>query len=200
MKFKTTGFAFFGIIIFLAMFSAGFADDAAVPGYTDAPTFEKIPAGPVKGMANDRSFEAKTIYFEPSFGKWCLVIGDIALKEPTSLLMDAQAININLDEPPAVGKKYTHQMKFGGGYFHIQKSDKREDMTSWNADNTYVLEITKWDIKPYDTKGKMYQVAGLASGRIYIVYKGGTDIKNSWAAGTFTDVPVRYMGKPEMKY
>ena len=36
-----------------------------------------------------------------------------------------------------------------------------------------------------------------ASGRVAIVYQGYSDFKNSFAAGTFTDVPVRYMGKPQ---
>jgi hypothetical protein len=170
------------------------------PGYTENPTFEKIPNAPIKGIANGRPFEAQAVYFEPSFGKWSMMISDVPLNEPTGLIFDAQTFNINLPELPAPGKNYTRAMKYGDGFFQVQTSDKRGDTTSWNTDNAYVLEITKWDVNPYDEGGKIFQHAGSASGRIYIVYKGGTNIKESWAAGTFTDAPVRFMGKPEMKY
>ena len=38
--------------------------------------------------------------------------------------------------------------------------------------------------------------AGKASGRIAVCYQGGGSFKDSWAAGTFENVPIRYMGKP----
>jgi len=176
------------------------AAQSSGPGFTETPTFDKIPKGIIKGIANGRPFEAKTVLFEPSLGKWCLVISDMALSDPLDLLTEGQSINIDLPEPPATGKKWSREMKYGDGYFQVQKTDKADDTTSWNADNAYVLEITRWDVKPYTEDEGMFQVGGKASGRVYIVYKGAFDMKDSWAAGIFTDVPVRYMGQPELKY
>ena len=176
------------------------AAGAEVPGFTQTPALDKIPNAPIKGVVNGRPFEGKAVYFEPYFGKWKLVIAEKALKEATDLLDTCQYFNIDIDEPPAAGKKLAHPWEFGKGYLQVQKTDKPGDNTSWNTENAWVLEITKWDVKPYDEKGKMFQQAGTASGHVYITYGGGTDIKQSWAAGTFTDVPVRFMGKPEFDF
>jgi hypothetical protein len=42
----------------------------------------------------------------------------------------------------------------------------------------------------------MFQVAGKASGKVYVAYKGYGDFKSSGVAGEFKDVVVRYMGEP----
>ena len=174
--------------------------DVDGPGYTETPALDKIPEGTIKGMANGRPFEATGVYFEPSFGKWRLVIGDKPLEEPTDIVVGAQAVNMDIPEPPAAGKTWTRTMKYGDGYFQVKKTDDPENTTSWNADNAWVLELTKWDVQPYDENGSLFQQAGTASGKVYVAYKGSMDIKDSWVAGTFTDVPVRYMGKPELEY
>jgi hypothetical protein len=185
------------------LFSAE-AAPVAGPGYTETPTFDKIPAAPIKGIANGRPFEAKSVHFEPSFGKWEMVIADQPLEKPTGFLNDAQFVNLTMPEPPAAGKKFTRKMDFGDGYFQImQEKPDRKKMTSWNASNAWIVEFTKWDVKPYDKNGNMFQQCGTASGRVYVVYKGGDDagsIKSSWVAGEFKDAVVRYMGEPEFKY
>jgi hypothetical protein len=164
--------------------------------WTEAPAADKIPGGPVKMDANGEKLDAKAVYFEPGFKEWRMVIHSGALKKPTSIRPRGQFVSISLAEEPRAGKTIVKKMKYGNGYYQVKKTDDPEKTTSWNASNAYVIQITKWDVKPYDPKGRIFQSAGTASGKVAIVYKGSGSFKNSFAAGTFKDVPVRYMGKP----
>jgi len=139
-----------------------------------------------------------TVVFEPGTSAWKLVLSDKALEGPTGLITSGQSVNIDLPEAPAAGKNWTRKMEYGAGYFQISNDPVNlEATTSWNADNAWVLEVTKWDVKPWDAAGPLFQEAGKASGRISVCYKGDpTGIQSSWIAGTFTDAVVRYMGKP----
>jgi hypothetical protein len=74
--------------------------------------------------------------------------------------------------------------------------------TSWNTSNSFYVEITKWDVKPYDAKGGMFQQAGTASGKVYVAHDANDmsekrGFKDSGVAGTFTDAIVRYKGEPK---
>jgi hypothetical protein len=171
-----------------------------VPPYTwtEAPTLETIPQVPAAGMANGKPMGVTAVVFEPGQGAWRLVLSDKTLDSPTGLITSGQSINMDLPEAPAAGKSWTRKMEYGAGYFQINNDPANpEATTSWNADNAWVLEVTKWDVKPWDEAGSLFQEAGKASGRIAVVYKGDpTGIQSSWIAGTFTDAVVRYMGKP----
>jgi len=164
--------------------------------WTEAPAVAAIPAGPVKMDANGEKLEAKAVYFEPGFKEWRMVIHSAALKKPTSIRPRGQFVSISLTDDPGPGKTIIKKLKYGNGYYQVKKPDDPEKTTSWNASNAYVIQITKWDVKPYDPKGSIFQSAGSASGRVAIVYKGSGSFKNSYAAGAFENVPVRYMGKP----
>ena len=164
--------------------------------WTEAPALDMIPAGPIHGEANGKPFTVQSVYLEPSFGKWELVLAEKKLDSPTDMIGLTRAVHVEVDKP-AAGQKYAHEMSYGGGFFQVQKGDKLDDTTSWNAENAWVLEITKWDVKPYDKNGDMFQQAGTASGRIAVCYKGYGDFKNSYVAGTFEDAVVRYMGEPD---
>ena len=62
------------------------------------------------------------------------------------------------------------------------------------------MRITSWDVKPFDESGELFQQAGSASGRIWVCYQAAGDHRDSWAQGSFENAPVRYMGKPDLKY
>ena len=169
--------------------------------WTDSPTAEMIPAGPPSGSANGQPFEAKSIFFEPVFDEWNLVISDAELDSPTDLLRSgSQSVKIRLPQSLSTGTFTKAIDESGGGYWQVHSPDSEnpEDTTSWNAPHAYVLQITKWEVSPYDEQGRLFQQAGTASGRVVVVYRGreGGDFQNSWVAGTFEDVPVRYMGRP----
>ena len=170
--------------------------------WTAEPALELIPDAPIKGQANGAPFEGKTVYFEPLFGKWNMVISDGTLETPTGFLSNAQSINISLPEPPEAGKVISKEMNYGDGYFQITKKDNPEETTSWNSDNAFIVKFTEWEVQDYDLEGEMFQVAGKASGMVYVSYKGwdSGDFDNSFAAGTFKDAVIRYMGEPELEY
>jgi|GEM_PF-2650485 len=167
--------------------------------WTATPTLEQVPVGPIVGEAQGKPFAAKAVYFEPMFGKWRLVVHEGKLDTPTSISGDGQFVSVELPEDPTAGKKMVHPMGYGGGYFQINKPDDPKSRTSWNASNAWAVEITKWDVKPYDEKASMFQQGGTASGKVVVCYQGDAapgKFQNAWVAGTFENVPVRYMGKP----
>ena len=171
-----------------------------VPPYawTETPALETIPLVPAAGMANGRPMGVASVIFEPGMSAWKLVLSDKPLDGPTGLITSGQSVNMDLPESPIAGKSWTRKMEYGAGYFQINNDPANlESTTSWNADNAWALEVTKWDVKPWDANGPLFQEAGKASGKISVCYKGDpTGIQSSWIAGTFTDAVVRYMGKP----
>lgn len=197
MKYRLAIFC--GLLFLAAAIGLVFAGEVG-PGYTETPSLDKIPAAPIAGMANGKPFAAKSVYFEPMFGQWTLIVADNLLAGPTEIMMGGQRIYLEMHEPPTAGKKLAHPMGDGGGFFQIMPGDDPEETTSWNAENAWVVEITKWEAKDYIEGGPVFQHAGIASGRVYVAYKGGDSLKDSWAAGTFTDAVVRYMGKPDFTY
>jgi hypothetical protein len=161
------------------------------------PTAADVTKGDITGSANLHKFDVKQIYIEPGLSKWTLVLADQALDKPTGFLpTGAQSIKIDFSaDMPAKGKKYDKALKYGDGYFQVAQPKDPTKTTSWNADNSFYVELTAWDVQPYDAK-KMFQEAGKASGKVYVAYKGFGDFKNSGVAGEFKDAVVRYMGEP----
>lgn len=95
-----------------------------------APTAADAVAGPVKGLANGAPIEIKTVVFEPGFKSWRLILMDKALKSYEDFGSGAQSINIDLPSEPAVGKKFTKELKHGDGYFQIASPSKLGSTTS----------------------------------------------------------------------
>lgn len=181
-------------------------EDAPEFKLVEKPTAADVTSGPLMGSANGHKFEPKAIYFEPEKKGWKLSIGDKPLEKPTAFSPSgSQTIYISLNTPKlAAGKKLTKAMKYGDGFFQIVQPENQEKTTSWNTDNAYYLEITKWDVKPYDAKAGMFQQAGTASGKLYVVHKASESLakkgfKTSGVAGTFTDAVVRYRGEPKFE-
>jgi hypothetical protein len=96
-------------------------------------------------------------------------------------------LTIRFDRAPRRGRS-TRAMASGGGYWQACVG---LGTTSWNADNAYALELTRWQVGRC-TPGEAGQPArlGTASGRIIVVYRGFEESENSWVAGTFTNVPI----------
>lgn len=179
------------------------ADEGDLPDWarafewTDEPSIEDAPDAPVRGVVNGRPFEPVAIFFEPRFGNWALVIANRALPEPHALLpFGTESANItDLPRDLAVGTR-DKSMGPGGGFFQIRAGGD-DRTTSWNAPNAYALELTKWDLQPFDAEAEeVLQDGGTASGRVVLVYDATASFGRAWVAGTFTDVPIRYRGPP----
>ena len=166
--------------------------------YTESPTIAMVPECSSGGMANGKLFEVKTVIFQPGpGGKWDLYLLDTKMADPLDVLLEGQYIAIRLPEPPAVGKTISRPLDFGGGIFQIKENNNPEETTCWNSPNAWELEITQWDVKPWDPDGEVFQKAGTAAGKIAICYQGSCGFADSWAAVNFSDAIVRYMGPPD---
>jgi hypothetical protein len=168
--------------------------------WTPDPSLESIPEGPVRGRANGRPFHAMEVFFEPRFDHWALVLADTALPSPDALLpTGTESVNIT-DLPTDLGPgTYRKPLGPGGGFWHIAVDGEPLRTTSWNGIHAYALEITEWDVAPFDeTSSRALQQAGRASGRVVVVYEGrGDRYARSWVAGHFEDAAVRYRARPQ---
>lgn len=207
------------MLILVLFVSCGKKDDKPAPGkdakteatqkddgklkdlYTETPKLEMIPDAPIKAMANGKEFVVKGIVIEPTFDKWYIKFSDSALVKPDQMLQSFQCLNLEIPVIPEVNKPIEAKMESGHGYWQMIQTADPKATTSVNAQNAFILVFTKWDVKPFDEKANTsYQIAGTASGKVICCYKGFSDIKNSWLAGKFENVTVRYNGKPELKY
>jgi len=182
------------------------ADDAAlgnVPAgippfvFTESPSPTLIPNAPIRGVAHGQPFDASNVLFEATRHEWRISFCEKALARPTDFV-HGQAIHLYLRDTIAVERPIVHPMKAGAGYFAIRAPDATnpEGTVSWTSDHAYFLEVTQLSMKPYEPSGPLVQVAGTASGRVYVAYRGGARFLNSGVAGTFSNAIVRYYGKP----
>lgn len=167
--------------------------------FTLTPTLEMIPEEPVQGAANGEGFNPKSIAIEPHFNAWNIVLFENELKSPEDTNPEGQYLNVELPKAPKPGETFTRENATGGGYWQMKSADDKTQLTSLNASNAYVIQFTEWELKPWDPEGPNVQIAGKASGKLAVCYQGFSDYKDSWVAGTFKDVPVRYIGKPDIK-
>jgi hypothetical protein len=178
------------------------------------PSARDVTAGPVSGSLNGRKFEPKTILFQPyemlyvgPIDRWELVMSDTAFGAEESPPQNAHLVRVHLAQLPVKGLAGKN---FGiASPMTVSCAVPTGDDHPWTLGTlgSFWIEITKWDVKPYDPKmgtpGSQFQAAGTASGRIYAACEGFDQpdasplrILASGASGTFTDVPVRYHGKP----
>lgn len=157
--------------------------------WTDVPNLRQLPDGPLHGNARGRAFTPANTFFErrsTSEGEeWTLVMST----EPQIGMpgVEHETLTVRFDRAPRRGRS-TRAIASGGGYWQVCVG---LGTTSWNADNAYALEITRWQ-SGRCTPGEAGAPArlGTASGRIIVAYRGFEESQNSWVAGTFTNVPI----------
>ena len=177
-------------------------DISAVYSFTEQPSLDTVPEHFILGQVDGKDFIGKTMHFEPEFDQWALKIYDTTFETPDDIyVMDCREMALELPEPPAAGKTMSKtNIEIGEGgkdaYVILAPDTAPTEFEIWNADNAWVLQITDWEVGPYDPDGMNVQIAGKASGKIALCFKGNDDHKDSWIAGTFTDIPVRYNGEP----
>ncbi|MCB9525157.1 MAG: hypothetical protein H6702_17530 [Myxococcales bacterium] len=204
---------------------AAAAEDAAknIYQFSEKPTFASIPDKPVVGRLRNAAFDIQQVVLEPVGDAWQIQFHDAKLAHPTALARDSHPLVVTLDgELPQPGKRYERELAEGGAEWLLPPMDaapaqpaagrklKKGEAappsaaasaaagpTTWRPDIGYVVEITRWEAKPYDEGGPAFQDAGLADGRVALVMRGG-GLPEAWVAGTFQDATVRYMGKPRV--
>src|SRR5690606_22179278 len=60
---------------------------------------------------------------------------------------------------------------------------------SHGRDGSLYLKFTSWKVKPWDDAQK-HQVAGVASGKLYLALAGNSSVAASGVMGEFKDVPI----------
>ncbi|MCU0662391.1 MAG: hypothetical protein MUC50_08720 [Myxococcota bacterium] len=174
---------------------------APVPGtfaWTEAPSFNLVPLTPATGMVNNQPFIVAGAVIEPGFdpGSFRLTMFEKPLDSPTGLIADQQYLSIDLPSPPTMGSSWIHPMEYGKGHWEVNSPGAPAQRTSWNAENAWVMEITKWDVAEYNTAAGGAQAVGTASVKLAVCYKGSASFANSFVAGTLDNVVVRYMMPP----
>ncbi len=150
--------------------------------FKPSPTLADIPDKPLHGKVIGKAFESATVKVKYDDSSWALEVG----------FADKQFFNVILAETPApmkAGHTLRKERACCWGYLHhVPEGQSRA--TSLNAENGFVVEVTGWDVAPYDPAGMMRQPAGTLKGRLAVAYDA-----DNWVAGTF-EVPFEYFGPP----
>lgn len=166
---------------------------AEAPGefeWTEEPTVEMIPAGPVVGMLNGEPFEAELIRLRKSEeNTYQLELLNKAPEngDPTGIVTGEDAWQLRFTHPE--GETGTLQWSIDE-----QKDFQQEHVYYWYAQGEgqgpmsvnypwgAALEITEWTIEGSDDNDR---ILGTVTGRVAIVMR---DDEHSWAAGEFEAV------------
>ncbi len=166
---------------------------AAVPTdfeWTEAPTVDMIPAGPIHGMMNGEPFEAKTVRIEKDEeGTFELNISNVAVEDddPTDMISgdDAWQLTFTVTEGEAGEWTWTvsDEKDFDTEhvYYYYQQGEDEGPMSvnyGWGA----ALQITDWTVEE-PSEGS--RVLGNVKGKVVLVMD--TDTKD-WVAGEFDAV------------
>ncbi len=166
--------------------------------YSETPTVAIIPNGPVTGSLAGKAFTPGMIYFTPGMEKWAVRLIEKFPESPTDAGFgdDGMMLDIEFGLDPAQGKTFTKTNDYNDGIVSYYKTDGTID--SWSGKNSFAIEITEWEAVPFDASGESeFYVAGKASGYLAVCFEtDGEDVPDSWAAGSFKDVPVLYQGAP----
>lgn len=163
--------------------------------FVDNPTPELIPNHPVKAKIDDRIFEPGLVYFTPGLEAWSVKVIEKKHPEPTDAGFgdDGMMIDMEFGQDPAAGKTFLKAMEAGDGIVSYYNG---EELDNWSGPNSCAIQFTDWTLEPFDEEDG-FKVAGKASGYLAVCFQtDGEDVEDSWAAGSFTDIPILYCGTP----
>lgn len=150
--------------------------------FKPSPTLADIPDKPLHGKVIGKAFDSATVSVKYDDSSWALEVA----------FADKQFFNVILAEtaaPMKAGHTLQKERACCWGYLHhVPEGQSRA--TSLNAPNGFVVEVTGWDVRPYDEAGMMKQPAGTLKGRLAVAYD-----ENNWVAGTF-ETTFEYFGPP----
>lgn len=147
------------------------------------------------GFRNGVEFKPQAIWVEHRESGWVLVMNEYPLSYPTQLTMKGQRVEILLNGEPSAQYQTQVNNEESKATWRIPSSKIEGKTKAWVAKSEYSLELLQWFVKPYDTKGPVFQEAGKASGRLMIQFVDEQNVQG-WLVGKFDNVLVRYMGDP----
>ena len=164
--------------------------------WTTAPKPADVPAAPVAGEVHGAPFPVAQVVFEPTWRGWSVVLLERPLPDPAATVSGMRFLRVDLPAEPAVGVVQERALAYGGSMFQVEIPEEPGSLTMWTADNAWVLEVTEWEVRPWDPAGPAVQSAGRAAGRLAVCYQGAGSFRNAWVAGTFEGALVRYTREP----
>lgn len=175
---------------------------------TEAPSLDLALASAIKGEANGVLVEFPRVRVQGDDQGWYLMLEqEVPSSTPASDESGPRygwnQFHIAFTAAPVSKATMSRSLATGDGFFQVTDPMKADNGTGSSAinwqrsKNTWTLEFTKWEVAPDASKGGVEQKSGRASGRVVLMVKdAGAGVKDSWVAGTFTDVPVSYVGSP----
>ncbi len=171
---------------------------AAVPTdfeWTDTPTVEMIPSGPIHGMMNGEPFEAKTVRIEKGDeGTFKMQISNVAVEDddPTGRITGEDAWQFIFTATEGETGEWTWAISEEKGdgstedvLYSYQQGEDRGSMSiarNWGA----ALQITDWAVmEPAEDADTLHPVLGNVKGKVALVMD---EDEKSWAAGEFDAV------------
>lgn len=163
----------------------------------DLPTLDHEPTkleGPIRGEIRGRPFIGSKVEIANRSGDWRLAVTDGAGNTLTTSFATPGIPRAGLVSLVQPGDKSVSANAFLPGT--TTKGMSSDFVTSVKR---HRVEITRWDVKPFDKAAKSSQEAGYASGKIYLsVPAEGSNGKreDSFCAGAFEDAIVTYWEDP----
>jgi hypothetical protein len=150
----------------------------------------------LKGYRNGNEFIARGVWIERRERGWFLIVNEFALNYPTQFTYDGQRVEIPLGDQLNGQSKLDRTFEDSSARWLIPSSTFVRGKTSvWESDNLFSIEMLDWRVKPYKKNTTVFQVTGVATGRLLAYFKDNQNVQG-WITGRFENVPVRYMGDP----
>ncbi len=169
------------------------------PSLLQPPSREPI-AGPARGTLRGQPFVATKITFEYSSGRWKVRASN----------MNGSAVRTELLVPPragAISRSGAAEPRASGGAYldpndvldpELKKKRMSSDVVA--SVREHRIEITRWDVRPYDKKEGGFQDLGYASGKLVIDFPHESSEgpnEDSLVVGEFTDALVQAWDDPD---
>jgi len=159
--------------------------------WTETPSLDAIPEGPVTGMINGKAFVAQTVRLKVDDEQTVLEISDQAVDEPTGMTSGGTGVDLRFVlEPGKAGELVLandDEKDFDKehAYYHYPLPDDRGPM-SVNPSWACALAISDWTLEGSEDDE---DILGNAKGKVALTF--GDDEK-SWVAGTFDCVYYKW--------
>jgi hypothetical protein len=174
----------------------------------EVPSLDLAFESAIKGEANGVPVELTRVRVQGDDQGWYLMLEQEAPEAgATGPRYGWNQFHIAFAASPTSKKTMSRALATGDGFFQVTDPTQADNGTgsstiNWQrSKNTWSIEFTKWEVSSEGSQGGVEQKAGKASGRVVLMLKdagqrAGTPLKDSWVAGTFTDVPVSFVGTP----